>query len=65
MDGEKYGWYSPQNLKRLWRGLRDGERMTCHLTDSRQPQRNGKTVSEGTQTEADVQYAPLAEEAGS
>lgn len=29
------GWYTPANLRRLWRGLRNGERMTCHPTDPR------------------------------
>lgn len=27
------GWYGAANLKRLWSGLRAGERMTCHPTD--------------------------------
>lgn len=29
------GWYSKANLKRLWNGLRRGERMSCHPTDPR------------------------------
>jgi hypothetical protein len=30
---ERHGFYGPENLRRLWDGLRDGERMTCHPTD--------------------------------
>lgn len=26
-------FYAAANLRRLWRGIRDGERMTCHPTD--------------------------------
>lgn len=28
-----HGFYTKTNLRRLWTGLRDGERMTCHPTD--------------------------------
>jgi hypothetical protein len=28
-----HGFYRKENLRRLWRGLRAGERMTCHPTD--------------------------------
>lgn len=28
-------FYSPSNLKRLWTGLRNGARMSCHPTDPR------------------------------
>jgi hypothetical protein len=28
-----HSFYTKANLRRLWRGLRDGERMTCHPTD--------------------------------
>jgi hypothetical protein len=28
-----HGFYSKTNLRRLWAGLRRGERMTCHPTD--------------------------------
>lgn len=27
------GWFDPENLERLWKGIRDGEPMSCHLTD--------------------------------
>ena len=27
------GWYTQANLARLWRGLRNGEPMSCHPTD--------------------------------
>lgn len=30
-------WYSKENLFRLWTGLREGERMTCHPTDPKNP----------------------------
>lgn len=30
-----HGFYSKVNLRRLWGGLKDGERMTCHPTDPR------------------------------
>lgn len=29
----KHGFYTKINLRRLWTGLREGERMTCHPTD--------------------------------
>src|ERR1043165_821080 len=29
------GWYSKANLRRLWGGMRRGERMSCHPTDPR------------------------------
>lgn len=28
-------WYGPDNRRRLWEGLREGETMSCHATDSR------------------------------
>lgn len=28
-----YDWYSEENMKRLWDGLRDGEDMVCHSSD--------------------------------
>lgn len=31
------GWYTKKNLRRLWAGLRRGERMTCHPTDPDNP----------------------------
>lgn len=31
----QHGFYSPGNLRRLWNGLRKGNRMTCHPTDPR------------------------------
>jgi hypothetical protein len=31
----KGGWYSLSNLRRLWSGMRRGERMSCHPTDPR------------------------------
>jgi hypothetical protein len=30
---DRHGFYSLENLRRLWDGLRDGERMACHPTD--------------------------------
>ena len=41
MEGHRYRWFSAQNQRRLWRGLRDGERMTCHPTDSAHPPAEG------------------------
>lgn len=29
----KHGFYTKANLRRLWSGLKNGERMTCHPTD--------------------------------
>lgn len=29
----QHGFYSPANLRRLWNGMRKGNRMTCHPTD--------------------------------
>lgn len=31
------GWYTQANLRRLWSGLRRGERMSCHPTDPENP----------------------------
>lgn len=31
------GWYTKANLRRLWAGLRRGERMSCHPTDPGNP----------------------------
>lgn len=31
------GWYTKANLRRLWVGMRRGERMTCHPTDTANP----------------------------
>lgn len=31
------GWYTKKNLRRLWVGMRRGERMTCHPTDPDNP----------------------------
>lgn len=50
VEGERFGWYTAGNLKRLWAGMRRGERMSCHPTDSRQVQKNGKTVNPAVQT---------------
>lgn len=45
------GWYSNKNLRRLWAGLRTGERMTCHPTDPRNPVPDGhRAAPEGTTT---------------
>lgn len=32
---DPHKFYTTANLKRLWRGLRDGARMSCHPTDPR------------------------------
>jgi hypothetical protein len=50
VEGFRYRWYSRQNQNRLWKGLRNGERMTCHPTDSRHPQINGRETPETVQT---------------
>lgn len=45
------GWYTKKNLRRLWAGLRRGERMTCHPTDPTNPLPEGsRAVPEGTTT---------------
>lgn len=31
------GWYTKKNLRRLWAGMRAGERMSCHPTDASNP----------------------------
>ena len=36
-----HGFYSKANLRRLWAGLRRGERMSCHPTDSRMAEFEG------------------------
>lgn len=43
-QGSKPGphkFYAPANLKRLWKGLRDGARMSCHPTDPRMSEFEG------------------------
>jgi hypothetical protein len=35
-------WYTKANLRKLWKGLRRGERMTCHPTDPDNPPEPGK-----------------------
>lgn len=40
-DGETIKWYSLKNLRRLWRGLRDGTHMSCHATDENNPRPDG------------------------
>lgn len=45
------GWYTRKNVRRLWSGLRRGERMTCHPTDPDNPAApNGRVAPEGTTT---------------
>lgn len=45
------GWYTKANLRRLWAGLRRGERMTCHPTDPANPVPDGaRPVPDGTAT---------------
>ena len=36
-----HGFYSKKNLQRLWAGMRRGERMSCHPTDSRMAEFEG------------------------
>ena len=50
VEGERFGWYTPQNLKRLWGGLREGDPMTCHPTDPAMRQANGGYVKPETVT---------------
>lgn len=33
VQDHSYGWFSKANRSRLWNGLKQGERMTCHPTD--------------------------------
>lgn len=42
-QGQKHPhkFYTPANLKRLWKGLRDGARMSCHPTDPRMAEFEG------------------------
>lgn len=48
---DPHHFYAKANLKRLWSGLRDGERMTCHPTDDRMSEfEHAPKVKEGTQT---------------
>lgn len=45
------GWYRLANLRRLWRGLRNGDPMTCHPTDPYNPVPPGaQPVPEGVVT---------------
>lgn len=36
-----HGFYAKSNLRRLWTGLKDGERMTCHPRDPRMAEFEG------------------------
>lgn len=48
---DPHGFYTKGNLKRLWGGLRNGVRMTCHPTDPRMSDfEHAPAVKEGTQT---------------
>lgn len=38
---DPHDFYTPANLARLWKGLREGERMSCHPTDSRMAEFEG------------------------
>lgn len=42
-----HGFYSKANLRRLWNGLKQGARMTCHPTDSRMCEFEGYEHQEG------------------
>lgn len=47
---DPHGFYKRSNLKRLWSGLRNGVRMTCHPTDARMSDfEHAPTVKDGTQ----------------
>jgi hypothetical protein len=50
VEGHRFTWYSKANQRRLWRELRNGERMTCHPTDSAHPQANGRQTPDTVQT---------------
>lgn len=38
---DPHKFFTPANLKRLWKGLRDGARMSCHPTDPRMAEFEG------------------------
>jgi hypothetical protein len=38
---DRHGFYDLSNLRRLWEGLRAGERMTCHPTDPQMAEFDG------------------------
>jgi hypothetical protein len=44
-----HGFYRKENLRRLWRGLRAGERMTCHPTDPLMAEFSGYEDTAGRQ----------------
>lgn len=50
------GWYTKTNLRRLWAGLRRGEKMSCHPTDPSNPvtaraqEKGYKVAPDGAQT---------------
>lgn len=49
-DGKTVKWYSLQNLRRLWGGLRKGVEMSCHATDEGNPRPDGwKPVPENVE----------------
>lgn len=50
VEGQTYQWYDKRNLRRLWSGLRAGERMTCHPTDPSMRQANGQFARSAMQT---------------
>lgn len=48
---DPHGFYKRSNLKRLWSGLRNGVRMTCHPTDPRMSDfEHAPTVKDDAQT---------------
>lgn len=42
----EHGFYTAKNLRRLWAGMRNGERMTCHPTDPRMAEYEGYEKTE-------------------
>jgi hypothetical protein len=44
---DRHGFYKLENLRRLWDGLRDGERMTCHPTDPEMAEFDGYEATAG------------------
>jgi hypothetical protein len=50
VEGQRYGWYTLANLRRLWEGIRTGDPMTCHPTDVEMIQALGKKPRRDVQT---------------
>lgn len=55
-------FYTPGNLARLWRGLRNGSRMSCHPTDPRMAEFEGYEQTAGQEKTAECAGALVVQQ---